>query len=188
MQLLLKGGDSNIGYFHKQSKARLSFNTIKELYDSNGNKIEGNEGIKRHIVQHFINIYTDRDETAPNSQAELLSVIPSKIYDDENEEFVKPISEHEISDAVWTLYLDRVSGPDGFTINFYQATWDIIKEDLRRMLKWTSKKDKIGGVTNSSFLSLISKEKKFLTLWTDSDQSLFATLLTRFSQKFLLQE
>ena len=49
-QLSLKGGDINTGYFHKQSKAILSFNTIKELYDSNGNKVEGNKGIKRHIV------------------------------------------------------------------------------------------------------------------------------------------
>ena len=102
-QLWLKGGDNNTGYFHKQSKGRLSFNTIKELYDSNGNKIEGNEAIKRHIVQHFRNLYTDRDEMDPISQAELLSVIPSKISDDENEELMKPISEHEISDAIWTL-------------------------------------------------------------------------------------
>ena len=89
------------------------------MYDSNGNKIEGKEAIKRHIVQHFRNLYTNSDETDPISQAELLSVIPSKIYDDENEELVKPNSEHEISDAIWTLQLDRALGPVGFTINFY---------------------------------------------------------------------
>ena len=93
IQLWLKGGDSNIGYFHKQSKARLSYNTIKELYDSNGDKVEGKEAIKKHIVQHFRNLYTDKDETDPISQDELLSVIPSKITDDENEELVRPISE-----------------------------------------------------------------------------------------------
>ena len=70
-QLWLKGGDSNIDYFHKQSKARLRFNTIRELYDSNGNKIDGNEAFKRHIVQHFRNLYTYREESNPISQAEL---------------------------------------------------------------------------------------------------------------------
>ena len=158
-QLWLKGGDSNTSYFHKQSKAKLSFNTIKELYDINGNKVEGNEAIKKHIVQHLRNIYTDRDDMDPICQDELLSVISSKISDDENEELVKPILEQEISDAMWTLQLDRASGPDGFTIKFYRAVWDIIKVDLRRMLNWTRKKEKIGGATNSSFLSLISKEK-----------------------------
>ena len=72
---------------------------------------------------------------------------------------MKPISKHEISDAIWTLQLDRASSPNGFTIKFYRATWDIIKVDLRRMLNWTRNKDKISGATNSSFLSLITNEK-----------------------------
>ena len=34
-KLWLKWGDNNTGYFHKQTKGRLSFNIIKELKDSN---------------------------------------------------------------------------------------------------------------------------------------------------------
>ena len=55
-------------------------------------------------------------------------------------------------------------GSDGLTINFYRASQDIIKEDLKKMLNWTRKKDKIGGPTNSSFLALIPKDKSPLTL------------------------
>ena len=88
------------------------------MNDINGQKIEGNEAIKRHIVQHFRNLYTDRDKMDPISQVELMSVIPSRIFDDENEKLVKTISKHEISDAIWTLQLDREPGPDGFTIKF----------------------------------------------------------------------
>ena len=55
-------------------------------------------------------------------------------------------------------------GPDSFTINFYRVAWDIIKEDMKKMLNWTRKKDKIGGATNSSFMSLIPKENIPLTL------------------------
>ena len=54
-------------------------------------------------------------------------------------------------------------GPDGFTINFYMFAWEIIKEDLKRMLNWTRKKDNIGEATKSSFLSLIPKENNPLT-------------------------
>ena len=77
--------------------------------------------------------------------------------DDENEQLVRPISEQEISDAIWSLQLDKAPGPNGFTIKFYRATWEIIKVDLRRMLSWTRKKDKIGGAINSSLLSLVPK-------------------------------
>ena len=43
-------------------------------------------------------------------------------------------------------------------INFYRAAWDIIKEDLKKMLNWTRKKDEIGGATNSTFLDFIPKD------------------------------
>ena len=40
-QSWLKGGDSNIEYFHKQTKVHHSYNAIKELKDNHGNKIIG---------------------------------------------------------------------------------------------------------------------------------------------------
>ena len=153
-KLWLKGGDNITGYFHKQTKYRLSFNIIKELKDSNGKNIE------RNIFQHFSQLYTDSEETDPISQDDLLSVIPPIISNAENEELVKPISEHEISEAIWALHLDKDLGPDGFTVNLYQDVWDINKEVLRRMLNWIRKKDKIGRATYSSFVGLIPKEKK----------------------------
>ena len=38
-KLWLKGGDSNTGYFHKQTKARLSFSMIKELKDKDNKRM-----------------------------------------------------------------------------------------------------------------------------------------------------
>ena len=93
-------------------------------------------------------------------KVDLLSGIPSLINDLENKELSKPIMEFEIKNAIWSLYADKTLGSDDFTINFYKAAWDIIKEDLKIMLNWTRKKNKIGGATISSFLALIPKEKK----------------------------
>ena len=72
--------------------------------------------------------------------------------------------EYDIRNAIWSLHANKAPGPDGFTINFYKAAWNIIKEDLKKMLNLTRKKDNIGGETNSSFLALIPKEKSPLTL------------------------
>ena len=91
------------------------------------------------------------------AQVDILSRIPSLINEIEKREISKPIMEYEIRNAIWSLHADKVPRPDGFTINFYRAAWDIIKEDLKRMLIWTTKKDKVGGPTNSSFLALIPK-------------------------------
>ena len=133
-QLWLKGGDKNTNYFHKQTKIRMSCNFIKELKDSNNQMIMEQDGIKDMVWQHFNLLLSDRGETDPISQDDMPSGIHSNISDKENEELGKPILEHEIIEAIWALQPDKSPGPDGFMINFYRVAWNIIKDDLRKML------------------------------------------------------
>ena len=74
---------------------------------------------------------------------DLLSGIHPSVFEEENKELEKPISENEIVEAIWNLHPDKSPRPVGFTINFYRAAWDIIKEELKRMLNWTKKKRKL---------------------------------------------
>eukprot|EP00253_Pinus_taeda_P007191 PITA_07191 len=53
---------------------------------------------------------------------------------------------------------DKVPGPDGFSIHFYQSCWEVIKSDLLKMIKGFMIKAKIGGGIKSTFLALIPKE------------------------------
>eukprot|EP00253_Pinus_taeda_P001798 PITA_01798 len=71
---------------------------------------------------------------------------------------MKPFFEKEIVDVIWSMQLDKALGPDGFTIHFYRACWNVIKLDFLRMVKAFQKKAKVGGCTNSTFLALIPKE------------------------------
>ena len=153
----LKGGDSNTKYFHKKTKIQKSFNAIKDLKDKYGNMIKGKEELKGHSFTHFQYLYSKNGETYSESQMNLHPSIPLLINSIENRDIAKPIMEYEIRNAIWSLHADKAPVPDGFTINFYIAKWDIIKEDLKKMLNWTRKKDKISGATNSSFLALIPK-------------------------------
>ena len=65
---------------------------------------------------------------------DLLSGIHPSVSEEENKELEKPIYENEIIEAIWNLHPDKSPGPDGFTINFYRAAWDIIKKDIKKML------------------------------------------------------
>ena len=67
-------------------------------------------------------------ETDSEAQLDLLHVIPSIISNAENRELENPIMEHEIRSEIWSLHADKAPGPNGFTINFYRASWDTIKE------------------------------------------------------------
>ena len=128
----LKGGYRNTEYFHKQTNIHQSFNAIKDLKDKYGNKITGQEELKEHAFTHFQELYSDIGETNPEAQANLLHGIPFLVNDIENRELAKPIMEYEIRNAIWSLHADKAARPHGFTINFYRAALDIIKEDLRK--------------------------------------------------------
>ena len=117
------------------------------------------EEIKTHILQHFRDLYMDKDETDPLAHADLLSRIPSLISEWDNKDLSNPIMDFKIKDAIWSLQANKAPGPDGFTINFYRAAWDIIKEDLKRMPNWMRKNDKVGG-GHQLFLSHLDTKRK----------------------------
>jgi hypothetical protein len=64
----------------------------------------------------------------------MLEHIPHLITDEENKELSSLIDEAEVRSAIWSLDPDKDSGPDGFLISFYHKLWDIIKQDMCRML------------------------------------------------------
>ena len=119
-KLWLKGGDKNTTYFHKQTKTRLYFNMIKELKDGDGKRMVEQEEIKDHVFWHFRELYRDKEETGPLSQAGLLSGIPSLITEQDDKELENPIMEFEIKATIWSLKVDKAPGRDGFTTNFYR--------------------------------------------------------------------
>ena len=53
---------------------------------------------------------------------------------------------------------DKDPKTNGFSFHFYKVYWPIIKSDMFHMVSAFQKKSKVGGCTNSTFLSLIPKE------------------------------
>jgi Reverse transcriptase (RNA-dependent DNA polymerase) len=51
----------------------------------------------------------------------------------ENLSLTGSFTEQEIHDAVFSMNPNKVSGPDGFSILFYQKFWDLIKCDILQM-------------------------------------------------------
>ena len=88
----------------------------------------------------------------------MLENILSLVNDADNYDLMKPFTEQEIVDTIWAMESDKAPGPDGFSAHFYKACWPIIKLYLVRMVFCFQRKAKVGGCTNSSFLTLVPKE------------------------------
>lgn len=61
---------------------------------------------------------------------------------------------------IWNLQPNKVLGLDGFSISFHITYWEVIKNDLFKMIQHSQNKLKFGGGTNSTFLALIPKESR----------------------------
>jgi hypothetical protein len=86
----------------------------------------------------------------------MLQEISPLVTKSENAVVEKEIEEEEVILSIWGLEPNKAPRPDGFTISFYWACWDIIKKTCAKLLQWTRKKNKVSGNTNSSFLALLS--------------------------------
>eukprot|EP00253_Pinus_taeda_P015907 PITA_15907 len=161
--LWLKGGDCNTSFFHRQFRARLSRNHIAEIKTSTGQICKGNQQVKEAAEQHFQNLYTPDDQGDEMEETEFLNHIPSLVSGEDNTELSKPIIEEEIIKTIWSMDSDKAPGPDGFTIHFYKVCWDIIKNDLQKMVRGFMSKAKVGGSTNSTYLALIPKDSNLET-------------------------
>jgi hypothetical protein len=57
----------------------------------------------------------------------------NQVSEEENNLLIKPFMEDEVREVVFQMEHSKALGPHGFPAEFYQACWDIIKDDLIAM-------------------------------------------------------
>jgi hypothetical protein len=58
-----------------------------------------------------------------------------QVSHEENELLTRPFSMDEVQDAIFQMKHNKASGLDGFSTEFYQACWEIIKNDLMALFQ-----------------------------------------------------
>ncbi|RVW17895.1 hypothetical protein CK203_093548 [Vitis vinifera] len=69
-----------------------------------------------------------------------------------------PFSETEIYAALMGMNGDKAPGPDGFTVAFWQSSWEIVKEDILGLFKEFHEQNSFIKSLNHTFLVLIPKK------------------------------
>eukprot|EP00253_Pinus_taeda_P015595 PITA_15595 len=132
--------------------------SFRKEEDSSGQIYKGFAQIQEAATNHFRNLLSTERKGEEEDELDFLSVIPNLVSEEANASLIRPATEEEITNIVWSMDPDKAPGPDGFSIHFYRICWEIIKFDLFRMIRGVLKKEKMGGGTKSTFLALIPKE------------------------------
>ena len=91
-----------------------------------------------------------------------------------NDSLNQEFSEEELNNILHSFQKSKIPGLDGFTLEFFLGFYDLIKEDILKVVIESQQSEKVLGGMNSTFLALIPKKTKANKIW-------------RFQTDFLLQ-
>jgi hypothetical protein len=86
----------NTNFFHNQPKFRQSRNNVMKITLEDGIVMTDFEDIKMDARNHFVELYTQREEADCSNINYMLEHIHSMVTNDENLDLNRPISEEEI--------------------------------------------------------------------------------------------
>eukprot|EP00253_Pinus_taeda_P015369 PITA_15369 len=155
--LWLKEGEQNTKFFHRSAMDYRSANKILELKNSEGEILRNHSDISALLSNHFSRIAQEPGINREASIQEITNAIPNSITEEQNWALRKTITMEEVEEAVRNMPNDKASGPDGFTINFYKACWNIVRHDIWEIVEDSRRSKTILKSLNSTFVALVPK-------------------------------
>ncbi|RVX07561.1 Transposon TX1 uncharacterized 149 kDa protein [Vitis vinifera] len=91
----------------------------------NGEWLTEDQEVREGIVNAFQNLLSEE----PGWRADIEGLQLNQLNSREAEVLELPFTEEEIHFALMEMKGDKAPGPDGFTVAFWQACWDFVKEE-----------------------------------------------------------
>ncbi|RVW20299.1 hypothetical protein CK203_111386 [Vitis vinifera] len=96
---------------------------------------------KEEVRERIANAFHQRLSEDVGWKADIEGIQLDRISQQEAESLEIPFSENEIHSALMEMSGDKAPGPDGFTMAFWQSSWDFVKEEILEMFKEFMSKD-----------------------------------------------
>jgi hypothetical protein len=109
--------------------------------------------IRDHIVTFYESLFSEPLSWRPwldNLEFDALNV-------EEASSLEEPFEERGVREVIKGMNRDKVPGPDGFTLAFFQDCWEVAKGDFMAVFEEFYARGKFVKSINFTFISLISK-------------------------------
>ncbi|CAA0813235.1 Unknown protein, partial [Striga hermonthica] len=150
----LKEGDANTKFFHAYTIQKRKLNAITRLLSPQGLALTTQEDIELHVSEFYRDLFTAERSSGGES---IINLIPKSISEDMNQALLKPVSEEEVKEALFSLPADKSPGEDGMNAIFYQHFWTLVKDDVLAAILSFFQSGVILKYWNHTILSLVPK-------------------------------
>ena len=158
MKLWLREGDRNTSFFHKSTVQHRQQNQINRLKERDGTILEEQRPIEQELIWYFSDLLSKSEDEDQRNRRNITEHIPKLVTQDHNFILMRPIKWEKVEEVVLQMEKGTAPGPDGFTVDFYQFFWDIVKEEVWEIVEESRKSKRILKAFNATFLTLIPKE------------------------------
>ena len=128
--LWLNEGDKCTKFFHRVANSNKRYNSIESL-SINGSVSSDQSVIREHAAHFYETLFEEQYSWRPS----LDNLAFDSLAEDEASSLELPFLEREVFEVVKGMNRDKAPGPDGFSMAFFQACWDVIKSDLMRVFQ-----------------------------------------------------
>jgi len=103
------------------------------MLEVNGQEVVEPGSLRDHIMEYYKKLF-ESEEVADMHLDRDLWPSYQQIQQEENEFFTRPFSLEELDVVIKLMKNNMAPGPDGFSIEFFKAFWNMIRGDIKEML------------------------------------------------------
>ena len=130
------------------------------MKDEVGEKVSSFEGLANLGVKHFQSLYKAQVGSTLAEIIKLAQFFPCFVDTEENSELMGEVTMEELKATLHSFQKDKSPGLDGWTIEFFLGFFDILGEDLLKVVDESRRSGRIHAPINTTFITLIPKVDK----------------------------
>eukprot|EP00253_Pinus_taeda_P035189 PITA_35189 len=129
----------------------------EERSKEEGKRVLQHEEIEKVLVNHFKDILREPQTNRSDAIAKISREIPNVVTRDQNLALMRKITMEEVEDIVRNMKRNKAPGPDGYTVEFFQAGWKFLAAEVLEVVEEAIINQRIWPGINSTLLTLIPK-------------------------------
>eukprot|EP00253_Pinus_taeda_P001856 PITA_01856 len=153
----LREGERNTKFFHKVMVQHRQRNRIFSIKNQEGQRVLQHEEIEKVLVNHFKDILREPQANRSDAIAKISREIPNVVTRDQNLALMRKITMEEVEDIVRNMKRNKAPGPDGYTVEFFQAGWKFLAAEVLEVVEEARINQRIWPRINSTLLTFIPK-------------------------------
>jgi hypothetical protein len=106
---------------------------------------------------YFQNLFKAETQASIEEVVQMAQLFPRFVDEADNRLLMEEVMEKELLEVLHSFQKDKIPGPDGWTIEFFLGCYEILGQDLLKMIEDTRISGRIPQSLNSTFLALIPK-------------------------------